>query len=249
MVVETDYDIEALKRIGRIVALTRDKMLSAVRPGITTKELDRIGERLLESYNARSAPIKDYGFPGATCISINDEIAHGIPGHRVIREGDIVNIDVSAELDGYYADTGASVVAGKGTIEKLLLCECAKKAVEEAVAVVRAEAPINNIGRVIFNKAKEYGFQIIRNLSGHGVGKKLHEKPEHILNYYDIWDNETLILGQVIAIETFICARANYVIEDPKGWVLKTPDGSAGAQFEHTVIVTKEQPLVLTAVK
>lgn len=246
MSIETEMDLICLKRIGKIVSLAREEMVKAVKPGITTLELDKIGERVLLEYGAKSAPKQDYQFPGATCISLNNEAAHGIPSNRILIEGDSVNIDVSAVLDGYYADTGATIVVGNDIQQRALLCECAKTALQKAIEIVRSGIKINQIGKVIYNEARSNGFNVIKNLTGHGIGRKLHEEPENILNYYDYRDNRILKSGHVLAIETFISTGADYVIEDRNGWTLITPDKSAVAQFEHTIVVTENEPIVLT---
>lgn len=246
MSIETPKDLEELKKIGRIVANVREKIISSVKPGVTTKELDRIAEKELYKYGARSAPKIDYSFPAYTCISVNDEIAHGIPSDRRIKKGDIVNVDVSAEKNGYYADTGASIVVNSQSQKKNDLCDCARKALLEGIERAKAGCKINQIGKAISKVASENGFYVIKNLSGHGIGRKLHEEPDQILNYHDIWDERVLSEGLVLAVEAFISTGAEYVIEDKNGWTLKTPNRSIGAQFEHTIVVTNGEPIVLT---
>lgn len=246
MTVVSKQELEALRKIGSIVAQAREEMIKAVKTGITTKELDLIGERVLSSYGARSAPMCEYNFPGVTCISINDEAAHGIPGTRVIEAGDLVNIDVSAELGGYFADTGATVVTEPVSRVKKELCECSLSALYSAIRKARAGARMNQIGRAIYNEARGRGFTVIKDLTGHGIGRKLHEEPDYILNFFDIRDSHILKKGSVLAIETFISTGAEYIIEDANGWTYKTPDHSIVAQFEHTVVVTDEEPIILT---
>lgn len=248
MSIDSEKDLIALKKIGRIVALAREKMREAVKPGITTKELDRIGEKVLSQYGAKSAPLSEYGFPGATCISINDEVAHGIPGARIIQEGDLINIDVSAELDGYFADTGASMIVEPATALRQNLCDCSLKALRKGLEKAKAGSRINQIGRAIYNEARNHNFTVIRNLTGHGIGRRLHERPHEILNYYDWRANELLTDGLVLAVETFISSKAEYVVDSNDGWTLKTPDQSLVAQFEHTIVVTKNEPIILTTV-
>ncbi|HBV96478.1 MAG: methionine aminopeptidase [Peptococcaceae bacterium BICA1-7] len=246
MTVGSERDMAALKRIGKIVAMARQKMLGAVRPGITTAELDFIGKKVLSGYGARPAPQSDYNFPGATCISVNDEAAHGIPGPRVLREGDTVNVDVSAELDGYYADTGATASVGRAGAASEKLRAAAESALYRAIEKAVAGVMINEIGRAIFNEACLNGFTVIKNLTGHGIGRRLHEEPHNILNYYDPRDVRVLGNGTVLAIETFISAGAESVYRDRDGWTLKTIDGCRVAQFEHTIVVTKGSPIILT---
>lgn len=249
MTVENERDWTGLRRIGRIVALARDAMLSAVRPGMTTAELDAIGEAVLKEHGAAPAPRKEYNFPGVTCISLNDVAAHGIPGRRVIRAGDMVNVDVSAELDGYYADTGASIVVegeGADTTLKRQLVDSSRKALNLAIAEAKSGTKLNRIGKAIELEARRSGFTVIRNLAGHGVGRKLHEEPGDILNFENKRDGRLLKNGVVVAIETFLSTGAEYVVEEEDGWTIRTPDGSLVAQFEHTVVVTNEGPVVLT---
>jgi len=246
MSIDNIEDLEALKKIGKIVALTREEMIKNAREGITTKELDDIGFKVLSQFGAKSAPHKDYNFPGITCISVNNEVAHGIPSNRVLKNGDLVNIDVSAELDGYYADTGASIVVGSCDESKLKLCKCAENALYKSIAKAKSGSKINQIGKAIFTEATQNGYSVIKNLAGHGIGRKLHEEPESISNYPDKYENELLTDGLVLAIETFVSTKANYVIEDDDEWTLITPDGSFVAQYEHTVVVTKDMPIILT---
>jgi len=242
----SEEDLEKLKRIGRIVALTREEMLRHVRPGVTTAELDAIGAEVMERHGATSAPKAEYGFPGATCISLNDQAAHGIPGSTTVREGDLVNVDVSAELDGYYADTGATVAVPPAADAALALCQCSYDALLRGLDRARSGVPIHGIGRAIYREAHSRGFTVIRNLAGHGIGRKLHEPPD-VFNFFARGDDRPLEDGQVLAVETFVSAGAQLVMEDPDGWGLRTPDGSLVAQFEHTIVVTAGRPIVLTA--
>ncbi|ERS13559.1 type I methionyl aminopeptidase [Alloalcanivorax xenomutans] len=246
MTVEGQNDIDGVLNTGRVVARVRDAMLDAVEPGMTTAELDKLGEQLLEQYGARSAPRVTYDFPAATCISVNEEAAHGIPGQRVIQAGDIVNVDVSAELDGYFADTGGTTVVPPGSALKARLCHATRLALKRALGEARAGAPINRIGKVIQHTAKSHRFKVIKNLAGHGIGRTLHEEPEDIVGYYDRRDTRRLRLGQVIAIEPFLSTRSTLVTEAEDGWTLVGHPDNLSAQFEHTVIVTKGAPIIAT---
>lgn len=246
MSIDGPEDIEGLKCVGSVVAQARDAMAARVRPGVTTAELDAVGRDVLERFGARSAPQLAYGFPGTTCISVNDELAHGIPSkRRVLREGDLVNIDVSAELDGYWADSGASVAVGAVAPRARALLSATHRALHDALAVVRAGVPLNAIGRAVEKRAKRSGFFVIKNLCGHGVGRHIHEPPS-VLNTFDRTQRAHLEEGLVITIEPFFTTRARVAIEADDGWTLKTPDGSLGAQFEHTLIVTRGAPIVVT---
>ena len=246
MTVETEQEIAALKRIGRIVAQTLSEMQNHLRPGMTTAELDDVGARFLQKHGAQSAPQLAYDFPAATCISINDQAAHGIPGNRVVRAGDLVNIDVSAELDGYFADTGASIPVPPVSPRKQKLCQYTKSALKRALSAARAGKRINEIGWAIEKEAQRGRFQTIRNLGGHGIGRSIHEQPHDIPSYYNRRDSRRLQEGMVLAIEPFLSTGARYVTEEPDGWTLTTPDGSVTAQYEHTVIVTRGAPIMLT---
>ncbi len=246
MTIESQSDIDGITNVGRVVAKVRDAMLSAVEPGMTTAELDEIGGALLESLGAKSAPRVTYNFPGATCISINEESAHGIPGKRIVQAGDIVNIDVSAELEGYFADTGGTIVVPPVTKIKARLCHAAQSALKHALGEARAGAPINRIGKAIQRTAKSHGFKTIKNLAGHGIGRSLHEDPEGIVSYFDRQDRRRLRLGQVIAIEPFLSTKSTSVTEADDGWTLVGHPANLSAQYEHTIIVTRGAPIVAT---
>jgi methionyl aminopeptidase len=246
MTIETEDDVVALKRIGRIVSRVLHEMLDMAEPGMTTLELDTLGGQLLERHGARSAPRLTYDFPGATCISINEEAAHGVPGSRVIRAGDVLNIDVSAELDGYFADTGGTRVVPPTNPQKTRLCHATRTALTEAMKQARAGQPINGIGAAIQRTAKTYGFRVIENLGSHGVGRALHEAPEHIPGYFDPTDERLLGEGMVITIEPFLSTKSRVVTETSDGWTLVGARGNLSAQYEHTMIITRGQPIVVT---
>lgn len=246
MTIETEDDVVALKRVGRIVSSVLQQMLDAAEPGMTTRELDGLGARLLERHGARSAPQLTYGFPGATCISINEEAAHGIPGGRVIGPGDVLNVDVSAELDGYFADTGGTRVVPPSNPQKTRLCHATHTALEQAMRQARAGRPLNAIGAAIQRTAKTYGFRIIENLGSHGVGRALHEAPEHIPGYFDPTDRRLLEEGMVITIEPFLSTKSRIVAETSDGWTLVGAPGNLSAQYEHTMIITRGEPIVVT---
>jgi methionyl aminopeptidase len=247
MTIESENDLRGLLRVGRVVGLALQHMKAAVRPGMTTGELDALGGEFLKKEGAKSAPIISYKFPGHTCISLNDEAAHGIPGERVIQVGDLVNIDVSAELGGYYADTGATVPMLPVSPLKQKLCDCAQAALEQGIGAATAGRPVWEIGRAMEKVVKRYGFRVIRDLPGHGVGRKLHEPPQ-VWGFFTQRDKTVMAEGMVFTIEPFVSARANRIHTAADGWTLKTPDGSPTAQYEHTVVITKGRPILLTQV-
>ncbi|MFD2673170.1 type I methionyl aminopeptidase [Marinicrinis sediminis] len=246
MIVKHDYEIEGLKRIGRIVATTIEEMKAYAKPGMTTKQLDEYGETVLNRLGARSAPKVMYQFPGATCISVNQEVAHGIPGDYVLQAGDLVNIDVSAELDGYYGDSGQSFVLQGFNPELERLCKTAEETMMKVIASLKAGTKLNEIGRIMQEEAKSHGYCIIQNLCSHGIGRALHEEPHQIVHYYDPHEKRKLKEGQVITIEPFLSNGTDYVMEMPDGWTLKVPDQSFVAQFEHTMVITKDEPIITT---
>lgn len=246
MTIREPFQLEALRKTGRAVALAMRAMQDAVEPGITTLELDAIGARVLADHDAVSAPVKDYGFPGATCISVNEEVAHGIPGSRRIQPGDLINFDVSACRQGFYADTGSTMLFRGDDAELLRLCEASRRALKQALHAARAGAKINLVGKAIETEARRDGFETIRNLSGHGTGLRLHEPPDGLVNYYDPRIGGKFHKGMVLAIETFVSTGARIAEEADDGWTLITPDGSRVAQYEHTVVVTDGEPMVLT---
>ncbi|MEO8606284.1 MAG: type I methionyl aminopeptidase [Chloroflexota bacterium] len=247
MTIESQTDMIGMLRVGKVVGMTLQKMKEAVRPGMTTAELDAIGAEFMRQEGAHSAPIVTYQYPGWTCISINDEAAHGIPGKRVIQVGDLVNIDVSAELDGYFADTGATVPMTPVSGIKQKLADCAQTALEKGIGAAIAGKPIFDIGRVMEAQAHSCGFTTIRDLPGHGIGKKLHDKPS-IPGFYTKRARDIMTEGMVFTIEPFVSTKSNRIITMSDGWTLKTPDGSLVAQYEHTVIITKGRPILVTQV-
>lgn len=247
MTIETKEDVEKLKIIGKIVADTLKLMMKEAKAGMTTLELDNIGKAYLEKFNANSAPYVTYKFPGFTCISVNEEIAHGIPGDRVLKEGDIVNVDVSAELDGYFADTGGSFVVGESSPDQKRVMKATREALNAAMDVARAGAPLNLIGKAVEKVARKHNLKVIENLGSHGVGRALHEEPGFIPNFYDPDDKRVLKEGQVITIEPFLSTKSKWVDESNDGWTLYCEEGNIAAQYEHTMIITKHKPLIVTA--
>lgn len=246
MTVETEEDLEKLRVIGRIVASCLKHMAARLEPGMTTQELDDIGARYLELHGARSAPQLTYDFPGATCISINEEVAHGIPGERVIEVGDLVNIDVSAEKDGYFGDTGGSYPIGKPTPMQAKVCEATREALTRALKEAKAGAPLNQVGIAVEKVAKRNRLSVIRDLCSHGVGRALHEAPGDIPSYYDPRDKRRFHKGMVLTLEPFLTTGPRYVTTADDGWTLLSVRGAVTAQYEHTLVVTEGKPLLMT---
>ncbi len=247
MSIGDEADVRGLQAIGRVVARCVREMSAALEPGITTAELDGIGAAFLARHDAESAPQVTYDFPAATCISVNEVVAHGIPGERRVEAGDLVHIDVSARSrDGYFADTGASFPVPPASERDRRLCATAKLALREGVKAARPGRRIGRIGRAFEKTARRAGFATIRNLCSHGVGRALHEEPTEILGYDEPADDRRLTEGQVLAIEPFVTDGGPFVTEADDGWSLLTEPDRRAAQFEHTVILTRTKPIVVT---
>ncbi|NJO03492.1 MAG: type I methionyl aminopeptidase [Bacteroidia bacterium] len=248
MSVNSKSELLALQAVSEAVARTLRQMIAHAQVGISTQELDEYGFQLLSAYGANPAPKQSYGFPGYTCISVNHEVAHGIPSPRtILQEGDLVNVDVSAELDGYYGDNGASFVLGKDIHNLQPLVNASKVILRKAIGMIRGGVRIRDMGRLVETESRKAGFRVIKNLSGHGIGRQLHEAPNEIPSYYDRFNLERFRKSSVVAIETFISTRTSYVQPKGDGWTLITRDGSYVAQHEHTVVVSDGTPLILTA--
>jgi methionyl aminopeptidase len=246
MCIESERELHGLMKIGKIVGLTLQEMQARLRPGMTTRQLDSIGGTVLAQHGARSAPFLTYKFPGVMCISVNDEAAHGIPGKRIIRAGDVVKIDVSAELEGYFADAAITVLVPPVAPTYQRLYDCTKAAFAAAATAARAQTPINRLGHAVETTTRQCGYRIIRGLPGHGVGRALHEWPT-VPNVYHRTAREQLCEGLVITIEPHVAMGSGRIVTAPDGWTLKTRDGSVTAAYEHTVVVTKDRPILVTA--
>jgi methionyl aminopeptidase len=247
MSIESAADWRGLKHAAEVARLTLDALAERVQPGVTTGELDVVAARVFSSHGARSAPALVYGFPGTVLISINDEIVHGIPGSRRIQAGDIVKLDVTVEKDGYIADAARSVVVAAASETAHRLVACAAAAFHAGLSVAHAGAPVNQIGRAVEREVRRWGFSVCAGLTGHGVGRTIHEEPS-VPNHYDRRQQDVLTEGLVITIEPMVSAGSSRVVQDADGWTLRTHDGSLSAHHEHTLVITRRAPIVLTAV-
>lgn len=246
MSIEKPEELRGLRAAGAVVRLVLQAMKRAVRPGVTTAELDALGARVMQEQGARSAPALVYKFPGANCISINDEAVHGIPGERVVREGDLVKLDVTVEKDGYMADAAITVPVGEVSDERRHLAECAEQAFAKAMLVARAGFRVAEIGRVVEREVRRNGFSVIRDLAGHGIGRTIHEPPR-VPNYPDPRANQILTEGLVITVEPIIAAGSGKSVVADDGWTVLTSDRRPSAHYEHTLVITKGSPILLTA--
>jgi methionyl aminopeptidase len=247
MSIRSSREFEKLQEIGRIVAKALQAMSAAVAPGITTAELDEIGGRVLAEHGAESAPPKVYGFPAAVCISVNEEAIHGIPGARVVQAGDLVKLDLVAEKDGFFADAAVSVAVPPVHEDAMKLTHCAQRAFQHGARMARAGNRVNDIGRAVEREARSSGFQVIRSLGGHGVGRTIHEAPS-VPNYDDRRCTSRLTEGLVLTIEPILSAGNGSHKVLPDGWTVATADGALAAHYEHTVVITRGNPVLLTAI-
>lgn len=248
MLITNEAELQGMQLVSEAVAVTLQKMRAYAQVGMSTLELDQYGAGILKEYGAKSAPNFAYGFPGWTCICRNNEVAHGIPSAKsVLVEGDLVNIDVSAELDGYWADNGGSFVLGTDFKGHQRLVDASRSILQKAIQRVQGGVKINELGRFIETEAKKSGYKVIKNLVGHGVGRSLHEDPKEIPCYYDAFNLGRFKKNTVIALETFISTRATIAAESGDGWTYIASDGSFVAQHEHTLLITDKEPVILTA--
>jgi methionyl aminopeptidase len=246
MTISNEDDLNKLQDIGRIVANALEAMAAALEPGMTTAELDLIGRQLLEKAGARSGPELVYDFPGATCISVNEQIAHGIPGSRRIQAGDLVNIDISAEKNGVYADTGASFSVPPTTNAVKKLCRDGRRAMWVGLRQVGADKPIAGIGQAIGKFAEKNGYTLVRNLASHGIGYSLHEEPKEIATWLDRSERRIMNEGLVFTVEPFLSLGANWATDGDDEWTLLSDPRAPTVQYEHTVVATRNGPLVVT---
>ena len=247
MSITTEAELTGMKKASEAVACTLKEMTAYAQPGMSTKQLDEYGAKILADFGANSAPYLTYGFPGWTCISVNNEFCHGIPSDiRMLKEGDLVNIDVSAELNGFWSDNGNSFVLGQDINEHQKLVEASKQILHKAIHNIKGGVRISDIGHLIETEAKKRGYKVIKNLTGHGVGRSLHEAPGEIANYKDRYNLTRFKKNSVVAIETFISTQSTYAETLPDGWTMVGNKGGFMAQHEHTIVVTDGKPIILT---
>lgn len=246
MSIESPEDIAGMTRAGQATRAVLNAMKAAVRPGISTGELDTIGLATMREWGARSAPKMVYGFPGQSCISVNDEVVHGIPGNRKLQNGDLVKLDVTVEVNGYMADACETVGVGSIQQESRRLIDCAMDAFHAGLKVVRPGVRAFEIGRAVHALVSRAGFSVVRDLTGHGIGRTIHERPT-IPNIYDPRCSDVLTEGLVFTIEPLVAVGTSRTVELKDGWTVRTRDHSLAAHYEHTVVVTAHGARILTA--
>ena len=238
-------EIELMRQAGRITAAARALARDMVTPGITTAEIDREIHHFIEKNGARPTFLGYGGFPGSLCISVNDEVIHGIPGKRVIQEGDIVSVDVGATWKGFVGDCAGTYVAGEGTQEARRLIEVTRQSFFEGMKFARAGFRIGDISHAIQTYVENNGFSVVREYVGHGVGAELHEAPE-VPNYGEPGRGPRLLKGMTIAVEPMVNAGTYEVRVLKDGWTVKTRDGKLSAHYENTILITDGEPEILT---
>lgn len=249
--VKSAAEIAAMKRAGSIVAVILKKLAERVEPGLKTKELDAIAVRELKRSGAESSFKGYHGYPATVCVSVNDEIVHGIPGERMLREGDIVSIDFGAIYDGFHGDAAVTVPCGKVSREALALISATRGALESAIAAARAGARLGDISAVVENYASSRGFTVVREYTGHGIGRRMHEDPQ-IPNCteapYGLKPGTGPVLkkGMTLALEPMLTAGDWHTRVAADNWTVHTADGSLAAHFEHTIAIDSDKPEVLT---
>ncbi|ACU63121.1 type I methionyl aminopeptidase [Chitinophaga pinensis] len=247
MSITKESELIGMQRASEAVAYTLKEMRTYAQPGMSTKELDQYGAKILSSMGAKSAPYLTYGFPGYTCISVDNEFCHGIPSEkRILKEGDLINIDVSAELDGFWADNGGSFVLGNDIHQHQKLVDASREILRKTLDNIRGGVKIADIGHLMETEAKKRGFKVIKNLGGHGIGRGLHEEPGELMNYKNRFDVRRFKKNSVVAIETFISTSSTYATELNDGWTMVGNKGGYMAQHEHTIVVTDGKPIILT---
>lgn len=247
MSITKESELLGMQKAAEAVAYTLKEMTNYAQPGMSTKELDDYGAKILSGFGAKSAPYLTYGFPGCTCISVGGEFCHGIPSDsRILKEGDLINIDVSAELNGFWADNGGSFVVGEDVHQHQKLVETSKKILHTAISHIKGGVKIADIGHLMETEARKHGYKVIKNLGGHGIGRSLHEDPDELMNYRNRFDHRRFKKNSVVAIETFIATSSTYAVELNDGWTMVGNRGGYMAQHEHTIVVTDGKPVILT---
>jgi methionyl aminopeptidase len=242
--IDSPDELAGMRAAGRVVAETIREVARRVRPGISTRELDEVAAQVFARHGARSGPQLDYDFPGTICLSVDDEAVHGIPGPRRLREGQLLKIDVTAELDGFYADACRTVPVGRVRPREQRLMAASQSALKRGLEAAVAGANVGAVGAAVNREVTRRGFSVCTELAGHGIGRRIHEEPD-VPNIG--WDGPVLTDGLVITIEPIITAGEGDVYMDADGWTVKTSDGSPSAHFEHTIVVTDGAPILVTA--
>ena len=247
MTISDEHELQGMRRAGRVVADTLRALTAAVAPGVTPAQLDALAGEIFKQHGATSAPRRVYGAPVNVFVSVNDDVVHGLPTQRPLKPGDVVKLDVTPFVNGYVADAAVTVAVPPASPVVTRLIQCAEAAFYAAARVARAGQPINVIGRVVETEVTRRGFSLLRELQGHGVGRTIHEAPD-VPNFYHPALRTLLREGLVLAVEPMVSSGKGWRTRTREdGWTICTRDGGLAAHYEHTVMITKQQPLILTA--
>jgi methionyl aminopeptidase len=241
-------EIEKMKKAGRIVAIAHEEVRKAIKPGVTTKELDRICEEVILSFGATPAFKGYHGYPASICVAINDQVVHGIPDETQLRNGDIIGIDIGAEFEGYYGDSAKTWPVGEVSHNVRSLLRVTEEALYKGIHEARLGNRLSDISYAVQSHVEANGFSVVRDLVGHGIGRSMHEDPQ-VPNYGRPGWGPRLKEGMVLAIEPMVNIGAYDVLLLDDGWTIVTKDGSLSAHFEHTVAITPSGPLILTTLE
>lgn len=243
--IKSPREIEAMRKAGRLTAQARALAGSMVRPGVTTHEIDTAVRRFIESHGAKPSFLGYGGFPGSACISVNDVVIHGIPGPLKLKEGDIVSVDVGAYVDGFHGDCAATYPCGQVSPEAMKLIQVTQQSFWEGIKMARTGMRVSDIGHAVQTYVESYGFSVVRDFVGHGVGARLHEAPE-VRNFGPAGHGPRLQPGMTLAVEPMVCAGGWQVKVLSDKWTTVTLDGSLAAHYENTILITDGEPEILT---
>lgn len=238
-------EVERLRRCGLLVAEMLDRLTAEVKVGVSTGQIDALAAEMIAAAGAVSAPRKVYNFPGSICLSLNDEAVHGIPGERTVQPGDVVKVDVTVEMEGWITDAARTVLVEPVDPKVSALARCSETALLKALSLARSGRAIWEIGLAVETVVKKAGFRVLRQLCGHGVGRSIHESPV-VPNFYDRRYTDKLKSGMVITIEPILAMSTEDIVTAEDGWTIKTRDGSISTHFEHTLLITEREPVILT---
>lgn len=242
---KSDREIQAMRKAGRLTAQARALAGSMIRPGVTTHEIDTAVRRFIESHGAKPSFLGYGGFPGSACISVNEQVIHGIPGPRKLKEGDIVSVDVGAFIGGFHGDCAGTYPCGQVSDEALRLIRATQQSFFEGIRYAQEGYRLSDISAAIQAYAESQGYSIVREYVGHGIGRNMHEAPE-VPNYGRPGHGPRLLRGMTIAVEPMVNAGSAAIVQMPDGWTVRTADGKYAAHYENTVLITAGDPELLT---
>ncbi len=246
IIVKSEREIELMRRAGKITAAARALAGEMVKPGVTTQEIDKAVFRFIRSQGAEPSFLNYSGYPASVCVSVNDEIIHGIPGPRVLKEGDIVSVDVGAYIGGFHGDCAATYACGKISDEAKRLIDVTRQSFFEGIKYAREGNRISDISHAVQAYVEANGFSVVREYVGHGVGRKMHEAPE-VPNFGEPGHGPKLLRGMTIAVEPMVNAGTAAIRQMSDGWTVRTRDGKNAAHYENTILITGGEPEILTA--